>query len=125
MTWPYIVLAVLVGLFVLALGLYVAGRWLEDRQPYSSFMRLRTRQKLTFFRLLLSDRRVPRRVKLLPFLLVTYLVLPIDIIPDFIPVLGYLDDVAVILITLALVIRWTPQEVVQDILCRLDSPETD
>jgi uncharacterized membrane protein YkvA (DUF1232 family) len=38
---------------------------------------------------------VPRRTKLVLWLLVAYLASPIDLIPDFIPVLGYLDDVLI------------------------------
>ena len=44
----------------------------------------------------------PRRVKVVLVLLVIYLANPIDLIPDFIPVLGQLDDI----IITALVLRW-------------------
>lgn len=121
LSWLHVVLFISLGIAVLALILYLAGRWLERREPYASFMRLRARHKLMFFRLLLSDRRAPRRAKMAPLLLAGYLALPIDIIPDFIPVLGYVDDVAMILGTLALVIRWTPRPIVDDILRQLSS----
>lgn len=116
MHWPYIVLLAAVGLLGTALALYAISRSLEKREPYASFMRLRTRHKLRFFRALAADPRVPRRVKALPFLLAGYLACPIDLIPDFIPVLGYVDDVAIILGTLALIIRLTPRDVVDDLL---------
>ena len=121
MSWLYIVLAVGLGLLGAVLALYLLARRLVRREPYASFMRLRTRNKVRFFRMLLSDRRVPRRVKVLPFLLAGYLAMPFDIIPDFIPVLGYVDDVAVIVGTLALVIRLAPREVIDDILRHLNS----
>ena len=44
---------------------------------------------------LLADQRVPRRRKVLLALLVGYLLMPVDLIPDFIPVAGQLDDVIV------------------------------
>ena len=56
------------------------------------------------------------RVKFIPVLLALYLANPIDLIPDFIPVLGYVDDVAVIVIALALMIRFTPNDVVLELV---------
>jgi uncharacterized membrane protein YkvA (DUF1232 family) len=53
-------------------------------------------------RRLLRDPRVPRRTKVALGLLVAYLVLPLDLVPDFIPVAGHLDDA----ILVALVLRW-------------------
>jgi uncharacterized membrane protein YkvA (DUF1232 family) len=44
------------------------------------------------FSRLARDRRVPRRSKALLFVLAGYLVLPFDVIPDFIPVVGHVDD---------------------------------
>ena len=43
-----------------------------------------------------KDTRVPRRVKVEAFLAAAYLVLPIDVIPDFLPGIGQLDDLAVL-----------------------------
>jgi len=125
MTWAYILLVVILGLFVIVLSLYALSRWLEKHEPYTSFMRLRTRRKLRFFRLLVTDPRVPRRVKVLPFLVVGYLAIPFDLIPDFIPVLGYVDDVAIILGTLAMIIRFTPREVIDDLLSQLAQPDSN
>jgi len=44
----------------------------------------------------MGDRRVPICAKLIIPALVLYLLSPIDIVPDFIPVLGYLDDLVVL-----------------------------
>jgi len=52
-------------------------------------------------RRLLRDPRVPRRTKVALVLLVAYLLMPIDLVPDFIPVAGHLDDA----ILVALVLR--------------------
>ena len=79
-------------------------------------MRLRNRRKVTFFRLMLTDKRVPVYVKSIPVLLVLYLAMPFDLIPDFFPVLGYLDDVGVALLAPVLIIKLTPRNVVLDLI---------
>jgi hypothetical protein len=47
---------------------------------------------VVLFKRLLSDPRVPRRKKLVLAALIPYLLMPFDLVPDFIPVAGYLDD---------------------------------
>ncbi len=81
-------------------------------------MRLSTGQKLGFFRLIIRDKgnRVPVYVKIIPILLVVYLSVPFDIIPDFVPVLGYLDDVAVAPLAVALIMRFLPTGVLLELL---------
>ncbi|MBI4338014.1 MAG: DUF1232 domain-containing protein [Chloroflexi bacterium] len=116
MAWWYILVALTGVLVAAGLGLYWLGRVLERREPYGSFIRLRTRQKLDFCKSLFLDRRVPWYIKLVPVLLVLYLANPIDLIPDFIPVLGYLDDVAVVVAGMVLVIWLTPRPVIESLL---------
>ena len=54
------------------------------------------RRELRVLRLAASDPRVPRRAKWLAAAAVAYAVSPIDLIPDFIPVVGHLDDVVIV-----------------------------
>ena len=63
--------------------------------------------------LCLKDANTPFIVKLLAALTVGYALSPIDFIPDFIPVLGYLDDLILLPAMVALTIRCIPQEVWQ------------
>ncbi len=64
---------------------------------------------------LLHDPRVPQWVKVLvPLVVGVYVISPIDFIPDFIPVLGQLDDVGVVLLGLKLICRLSPQSVVEE-----------
>ncbi len=60
--------------------------------------------------------RVPWYVKLFTALIVLYALSPIDLIPDFIPVLGYLDDIIVIAAGFSLAIKMIPGEVLVE--CR-------
>jgi uncharacterized membrane protein YkvA (DUF1232 family) len=62
---------------------------------------------------------VPWYAKALALLVVGYALSPIDLIPDFIPVLGYLDDMILIPLGIMLVIRMIPAEVLAE--CRQKS----
>ena len=60
------------------------------------------------------DPRTPWYAKLLAGMVVAYALSPIDLIPDFIPVLGYLDDVILVPIGIWLALRLVPQEALAD-----------
>ena len=59
------------------------------------------------------DPRTPLLVRILAVLVAAYALSPIDLIPDFVPVIGYLDDLLLIPLGLALVVRLTPPEVIE------------
>lgn len=60
---------------------------------------------LVLFRRLLGDERVSRRSKLLLIALIGYLAMPFDLVPDFIPVAGQLDDAIIVAIVLRTLLR--------------------
>jgi uncharacterized membrane protein YkvA (DUF1232 family) len=62
------------------------------------------------------DPRTPWLAKLLAAALVAYALSPFDLVPDFVPVLGYLDDLIIVPLGIALVLRLVPAEVLAD--CR-------
>ena len=57
------------------------------------------------------DNRVPKIIKLLIAMIVAYALSPIDLIPDFIPVLGYIDDLILLPLGIWLLIRFVPENV--------------
>jgi uncharacterized membrane protein YkvA (DUF1232 family) len=63
---------------------------------------------------LMHDERVPRRRKLLLAGLVAYLALPFDLIPDFIPVVGQLDDVLIVAFVLRRFLRSGGDQLVRE-----------
>ena len=63
-----------------------------------------------------KDPRVPWYAKLLAACIVAYAFSPIDLIPDFIPVLGYLDDLILVPLGIYLVLKMIPDEVMAE--CR-------
>lgn len=63
--------------------------------------------------LALRDKDTPLLAKILAGITVGYALSPIDLIPDFIPVLGYLDDVILLPVLIALTVRFIPREVLE------------
>ena len=74
---------------------------------------------------LARDPRVPTHQKLVLAAVAGYLVFPIDIIPDFIPVLGQLDDLGVLIFGLDFFIRNAPKEVVEEHMGRIARNDDD
>ena len=60
------------------------------------------------------DPRVPWHVKVLAIAVAAYALSPIDLIPDFIPVIGYLDDLVLVPLGLLLMLRLIPAEVLAE-----------
>lgn len=63
---------------------------------------------------LLRDRRVPLFTKIIPVIAFLYLAWPTDVIKDFIPILGHLDDLIIVSLLLLLFIAASPGQVVAD-----------
>jgi uncharacterized membrane protein YkvA (DUF1232 family) len=76
---------------------------------------MRVRDCAVLFRRLLRDPRVPRRAKLPLVLLVPYLAMPFDLVPDFLPVIGQLDDVLLVGLALAYVVRCAGRDLVDEL----------
>ncbi len=68
--------------------------------------------------LCLRDDRTPLLAKALAGITVVYALSPVDLIPDFVPVLGYLDDVIVLPALIALTLKLIPHDVWQECLER-------
>jgi uncharacterized membrane protein YkvA (DUF1232 family) len=106
--WWRAVLAVGVGL-LLTYVLLLALTWRYARR-HPETIRLGDALRLLpdlvrLLRRLAADRSLPHGVRVRLFLLLAYLAAPIDLIPDFVPVLGYADDVLVVALVLRSVIR--------------------
>ena len=111
--WLILGLAGLVLSILLCLGIVW---WLGRREPYTSFLRLRLRAKLTFLRMLAFDPRLPWYVRALPLLALAYWISPIDLIPGFMA-----DDIAFTLLIILAIVRLTPRELISELLRTADS----
>jgi len=74
------------------------------------------KQEVHALALACKDPRVPWYAKLLAVLIAAYVLSPIDLIPDFIPVLGYLDDLILVPFGIHFVLRMIPAAVIAE--CR-------
>jgi len=68
---------------------------------------------LRLLRRLAGDARVPRAARVRLWLLLGYLAIPIDLVPDFVPVLGYADDAIIVSLVLRSVVRHAGAPVVR------------
>ncbi|MCV7021237.1 YkvA family protein [Mycolicibacterium aichiense] len=90
--------ALVVAWLVLAVTLWVTK---PDQVGIADLLRLLP-DTIRLLRRLAADRQLPRRIRVVLVGVLIFLASPIDLIPDFIPVLGYADDV----IVTALALRW-------------------
>jgi uncharacterized membrane protein YkvA (DUF1232 family) len=88
--------------------------------PEGSFFREVVQQLKLVYNLML-DGRVHPLTKLIPIASAAYLLFPLDILPDIAPVLGQLDDLAVVMMGLRFFLELAPAEVVHEHLKRLAS----
>ena len=74
----------------------------------------RLKRELVAVYLAVRDPRTPWFAKVAGAMVIAYAFSPIDLIPDFIPVLGYLDDAIIVPVGIWLVLRLIPAEVMED-----------
>ena len=74
------------------------------------------KQELSVYRLLLQDSRTPRISKIFLGVAVGYAILPFDLIPDWIPLIGHLDDLIVVPGLVIISLKFIPDGLVQE--CR-------
>ena len=92
----------------------------ERRDLARRVARLRLGDKFRLAFGLLRDRR-GGIARIVVGVLLLYLAMPLDIIPDFVPVLGYLDDALIVLIAGGLVLRSVPLQVLEEHVSRYES----
>ena len=120
----WITLALIAG-SLLALGVIAAFIWwrlqtADQKHLAKRIAKLRFRDKLSLASALFRDPRVSLLPSVIAVALILYLAMPIDIIPDFIPVIGYLDDLLVLVIGVGLLLRFIPPNVLDEHVARFE-----
>jgi uncharacterized membrane protein YkvA (DUF1232 family) len=99
--WPWGVLMIVVGLYVVCVAALIAAGRREDARALAGFIP----DCLVLVSRLARDRRVSRPRRAVLFLVLGYLALPIDLVPDFLPGIGQLDDAVLLGLALRLVVH--------------------
>ncbi len=108
--WLLLVVACLVVLYAaFVVVVIVAGRW-QAMRGVAGFLP----DCIVLLKRLLGDPRVHRRHKLLLGALIGYLAFPIDLVPDFIPVAGHIDDAVAVALALRVVLRGSGTELLRE-----------
>jgi uncharacterized membrane protein YkvA (DUF1232 family) len=120
LAWAIAISAVVVAATA-AMGA-LAWRTTDDagRRLVKRIYRLPFRMKLRLAGALFRDRRIPVAVRFIPPALILYLGMPIDLVPDFIPLLGQLDDVVIVVVGVGLLFRFTRREVLDEHVAALE-----
>jgi uncharacterized membrane protein YkvA (DUF1232 family) len=105
----YVALAAVV-LYAVFIGVLVLAGRRTDARAVAGFVP----DCVVLFRRLLGDSRMPRRYRAVVVALLGYLALPFDVVPDFIPVAGQLDDAVVVALALRAILRGGGPEMVEE-----------
>lgn len=111
-SWQWLLIAA--GITAAIYGAFVISLLLAGRRQDARALAGVIPDCLILFRRILGDDRVPRRSKLLLVALVGYLAMPFDLVPDFIPVAGQIDDAIVVAFVLRTVLRASGQELLRE-----------
>jgi len=124
-TWLVLLGAVAgaIALLAIAAVLLFAQRNSEHVALAKRIARLSLRNKGRLAIALARDRRIPLAVRALPPALALYLAMPLDLIPDFIPVIGQLDDLLIVGLGVWLLLRFVPRHVLLEQVERLEAAQ--
>jgi uncharacterized membrane protein YkvA (DUF1232 family) len=108
--WPWGLLLLAVGAYVVGVAALIAAGRREDARALAGFIP----DCAVLVGRLARDRRIPRARRALLFAVLGYLALPIDLLPDFLPGIGHLDDAVVLGLALRLIVRGGGSELVHE-----------
>jgi uncharacterized membrane protein YkvA (DUF1232 family) len=107
--WQWVLIAWSATYMALIVCLLLSGRR-ADVRAFAGFIP----DCIVLLRRLLSDKRVPRRHRLMVGGLIGYLAVPFDLVPDFIPVVGQLDDALMVALVLRSILHRAGPELLRE-----------
>ena len=97
-----------------------AAPWQARREAWTASMVVAiafviafVRRQMRFYRLLLRDPRTPTSSKIILGAALGYAIWPLGLVPDFIPVVGYVDDIVIVPTLVCIAVRGVPEHVVK------------
>jgi uncharacterized membrane protein YkvA (DUF1232 family) len=108
--WPWGLLLIAVGLYAVAVAAILAAGRREDARALAGFIP----DCAVLVGRLARDRRISRPRRALLLCVLGYLALPIDLVPDFLPVAGQLDDAVLLALALRVLARGANAETIRE-----------
>jgi uncharacterized membrane protein YkvA (DUF1232 family) len=108
--WPWGVLLIALGTYLVGIAALIAAGRREDARALAGFIP----DCMVMVSRLARDRRISRLRRAVLFTVLGYLALPIDLVPDFLPGIGQLDDAVVLGLALRFVVRGGGAELVRE-----------
>lgn len=107
--WPWGLLLIAVGLYTIAVGAFLAAGRREDARALAGFIP----DCIVLVGRLARDRGISRPRRAALWLVLGYLLLPIDLIPDFLPIAGQADDAVLLALALRILARGADAETIR------------
>lgn len=110
-------------LLLLAVAAFVLWRIQrsDEKKLAKRIAKLAFFDKISLAGSLFRDDRIPIAPRLIALALVLYIASPIDLVPDFIPVIGYFDDILIVLIGAGLLLRSIPRYIIEEHVTRYEA----
>jgi uncharacterized membrane protein YkvA (DUF1232 family) len=86
----------------------------DEKKLARRIAKLEFGDKLSLAGLLFTDPRIPLVTRIVAVALVVYLASPIDLIPDFIPIIGLIDDLLIVMIGAGFILRTIPRSLIEE-----------
>lgn len=112
-TWGWLLVGL--GVTLLAYAVFVAWLLVAGRRADARAAATLIPDCVVLVGRLARDPRVPRRNKLLLLVLAAYLAMPFDLVPDFVPVAGQLDDVLLVALALRSLVRGGSESLLREL----------
>lgn len=81
------------------------------------------KRELKVYRLVVKDSRTPKISKITLGIAIVYALLPFDLIPDWIPILGHLDDLVIVPLLVIVALKFIPRQLIEECRTRVASDE--
>jgi len=116
--FAWVSLAVIAAGLLLLIALAVFSWWRiqhsDEKKLAKRIAKLPFLDKISLAGSLFRDERIPMAPRIIALALVLYIASPIDLLPDFIPVIGYFDDILIVLVGAGLLLRSVPRHILEE-----------